>query len=148
MVTLAARIELLECGKGPLVSNLAQCVNSMISFAERVSIGLHKSEKSFHLVSRKLFRDASGELVRIRLEPPNKPGKATVQERDDSERKNRPPPSKPANPSRPPGLPLTTACVVHDPSVSLGRPNARASPAALPFRVAPSGACAVSHQLG
>ena len=115
MVTLAARVELLEGGKGSLVSNLAQCVNSMISFAERVSVRLHKGEKSLHLASRKLFRDASGELVRIRLEPPDKPGKATVQERDGGERKNRPPPSNPANPSRPPGLPLTTACVVHDP---------------------------------
>jgi hypothetical protein len=75
-------MELLECGKGPLVSNLAQCVNCVISFAERVLIRLHESEKSFHLVSRELLRDTSGELVRIRLEPPNKPCRATVQERD------------------------------------------------------------------
>lgn len=113
MFTLAARIELLEYRKRPLVSNLAQCVNRKISVAERVSIRLHESKKGFHLVSGKLFCGTSGNFVRIRLEPPHKPGKATVQEHNDHERKNRPPLGKPAKPSRPLAPRLITALRVH-----------------------------------
>ena len=83
MLALASRVKPLKYRQSARISNLAQSVHCPVAFSQGVLFGLDKHQKRVYLVAGESLRGASGELVRVRLYPPDEPREPRVQEEND-----------------------------------------------------------------